>query len=405
MSIFRSLSSFNYRTWAAGAIVSNVGTWMQRTAQDWIVLTELTHNNATAVGIVTAFQFAPQLVLLPVTGLAADRIDRRKLLFATQALMGLLALGLGLLTLAGIVRIWHVYFFALLLGCVTAFDSPARQAFVSDLVDERDLPNAVALNATSFHIARLIGPAVAGILISAIGSGWVFLINAASFLAVLGSLAILRRADLRPSRALAGAKARFADGLRYVRQRPTLQVIFVMLFFVCTFGLNFPIFVSTMSVTVFKKGAGEFGLLTSVMAVGSVTGALLSAGREDPGVRLLVIAAAGFGTALATAALMPSYWLFAFALVFVGASAQTFTVTANSTVQVSTEPGLRGRVLALFLAIALGGMPVGAPILGWVADTYGPRWAVGVGAAGALVATLVALTFLATRREPVESAA
>jgi len=405
LSIFRSLSSFNYRTWAAGAIVSNVGTWMQRTAQDWIVLTELTHNNATAVGIVTAFQFGPQLVLLPVTGLAADRIDRRKLLFATQALMGLLALGLGLLTLAGIVRIWHVYLFALLLGCVTAFDSPARQAFVSDLVDERDLPNAVALNATSFHIARLIGPAVAGILISAIGSGWVFVINAASFLAVLGSLTILRRAELRPTRALAGAKARFADGLRYVRERPTLQVIFVMLFFVCTFGLNFPIFVSTMSVTVFKKGAGEFGLLTSVMAVGSVTGALLSAGRENPGLRLLIAAAAGFGAALGVAALMPSYWLFAFALVFVGASAQTFTVTANSTVQVSTEPGLRGRVLALFLAIALGGMPVGAPILGWVADAYGPRWAVAVGAAGALVATLVALAFLATRREPVESAA
>jgi len=178
---FRSLEGFNYRTWAGGAIVSNVGTWMQRTAQDWVVLTQLTHNNATAVGVVMALQYGPQVLLLPLTGFAADHLDLRKLLFATQAAMGALALGLGLLTVSGLVELWHVYVFAFLLGCVTAFDAPARQTFVSELVAEADLSNAVALNSTSFNAARTIGPAIAGVLIATVGSGWVFLINAACF--------------------------------------------------------------------------------------------------------------------------------------------------------------------------------------------------------------------------------
>src|SRR5271156_3590484 len=182
---FRSLKVFNYRVWAGGAIVSNVGTWMQRTAQDWIVLTQLTHHNASAVGLVMALQFGPQLLLLPLTGFAADHFDRRKLLLATQGAMGALALGLGILTVTGLVQLWQVYVFAFLLGCVSAFDSPARQTFVSELVVEADLSNAVGLNSTSFNAARMIGPAVAGVLIAAVGSGWVFLINAASFAAVL----------------------------------------------------------------------------------------------------------------------------------------------------------------------------------------------------------------------------
>jgi len=189
---FRSLQSFNYRIWATGALVSNIGSWMQRTAQDWIVLTELTHQNATAVGIVMGLQFGPQLLLLPLSGFAADHLDRRKILFCTQAAMGLLALGLGLLVVTGVVRLWHVYVFAFLLGCAAAFDSPARQTFVADLVGERDLPNAVALNSTSFNAARMIGPAIAGGLIAGVGSGWVFLINALTFLAVLCSLSLLR---------------------------------------------------------------------------------------------------------------------------------------------------------------------------------------------------------------------
>ena len=215
-STFRSLRNPNYRIWAAGALVSNIGTWMQRTAQDWIVLTELTDRNATSMGIVMGLQFGPQLLMLPLTGYAADHFNRRKLIFCTQVAMGLLALGLGLLTVTGLVKLWHVYIFAFLLGCAAAFDAPARQTFVAELVEERDLPNAVGLNSTSFNAARMFGPALAGLLISAVGSGWVFLINAVSFLAVLGSLVALRPHRLRPTQRAVRTRGSFAEGFRYV---------------------------------------------------------------------------------------------------------------------------------------------------------------------------------------------
>src|ERR1700692_4642505 len=262
---FRSLRGFNYRMWAGGAFVSNVGTWMQRTAQDWILLTQLTPPNATAVGVVMSLQFGPQVLLLPWTGFAADHLDRRKLLFATQAAMGGLALGLGILTLAGLVQLWHVYVFAFLLGCVTAFDAPARQTFVSDLVVEADLSNAVALNSTSFNAARMIGPAIAGVLVAAVGSGWVFLINAVSFAAVLCSLSLLRVRELHPRSRAVRTRGSLAEGFRYVWERPDLKAVLLMLFLIGTFGLNFPIFISTMSVTVFHAGAGQYGFLTSIM--------------------------------------------------------------------------------------------------------------------------------------------
>jgi MFS family permease len=395
---FRSLKGFNYRVWAGGAIVSNVGTWMQRTAQDWIVLTQLTHNNATAVGVVMALQFGPQVLLLPLTGFAADHLDRRKLLLVTQAAMGLLAMGLGLLTLAGAVRLWHVDLFALLLGCVTAFDATARQTFVSDLVAEADLSNAVALNSTSFNAARLIGPAAAGFLIAGVGSGWVFLINGASFGAVLVSLCLIRPGELQPRTRAVRTRGSLAEGVRYVWGRPDLKAILVMLFLIATFGLNFPIFISTMSVTVFHAGAGRYGLSSSILAVGSVIGALLAARRARPRITLLLAGSACFGLGLALAAVMPGYGLFCLALVLVGISAQTFTTGANSTVQISTEPALRGRVVAILLAIAVGGTPIGAPIVGWVADRFGPRWALGVGAAAGFGAALVGFRYLGRQR-------
>ena len=391
---FRSLNSFNYRMWATGALVSNVGTWMQRTAQDWIVLTQLTHHNATSVGVVMALQFGPQVLLLPLTGFAADHLDRRKLLFVTQASMGVLALGLGILTVAGLVQLWHVYVFAFLLGCASAFDAPARQTFVSDLVVEADLSNAVALNSTSFNAARMIGPAIAGILIARVGSGWVFLINAASFIAVLCSLSFLRIDELHVADRASRMRGSLAEGFRYIWQRPDLKAVLLMMFLIGTFGLNFPIFISTMSVKVFRAGASQYGLLTSIMAIGSVAGALLAARREKPNWALLLAGAGFFGFGCALAAIMPNYWLFGLALIVIGVSAQTFTTTVNSTVQLSTEPVMRGRVMAILLAIALGGTPIGAPIVGWVADRFGPRWAMGIGGASGCGAAIVGVYYL-----------
>jgi MFS family permease len=395
---FRSIRNYNYRVWAAGALVSNVGTWMQRTAQDWLVLAELTHKNATALGIVMALQFGPHALMLPLSGLSADYFDRRKLLMLTQAALGLLALGLGILTISGAVRLWHVYLFAFLLGSVSAFDSAARQTFVAELVGEEDLSNAVGLNSTSFNAARMIGPAVAGVLITAVGSGWLFVINAASFVAVLCSLFFLRVDQLHRGVKTNRGRGGLADGFRYVWRRPDIKAILVMLFLIGTFGINFPIFISTMAVGVFHAGASQFGLLTSMMAIGSVAGALLSARREKPSMSVIVAAAAIFGFGFCIAAAMPSYGLFGCALVIIGLSAQTFTTTANSTIQLSTEPEMRGRVIALFLAIAVGATPIGAPFVGWVADTFGPRWALGVGAASGFGAVIVAVHYFAKHR-------
>jgi MFS family permease len=395
---FRSFESFNYRVWSGGAIVSNVGTWMQRTAQDWIVLTQLTAHSATAMGVVMGLQFGPQLLFLPWTGYAADHFDRRKLLMATQAVSALLALGLGLLTITGLVQLWHVYVFAFLLGTVSAFDAPARQTFVSDLVVDDHLANAVALNSTSFNAARMIGPAIAGVLIASVGSGWVFIINAVSFLGVLSSLMLLRVHELLPQDRIVRSKGSFADGFRYVAKRPDLKVILVMLFLIGTFGFNFAIFISTMSVSVFHGDASQYGVLMSIMAIGTVIGALIAARRSQPDMSLLVSGAAVFGGGMVLAALMPNYWLFGAALILVGTAALTFTTSTNSLMQLSTEPAMRGRVMAIRLAIALGGTPIGAPIVGWVVDTYGPRWAIGVGAAAGIAAAAVGVGYMVKYR-------
>ncbi len=372
---------------------------MQRVAQDWLVLTQLTHNSASAVGVVMALQFGPQMLMLPFSGFAADFFDRRKLLMATQAAMGLCALGLGLLTVTGVVQLWHVYVFAFLHGCAAAFDAPARQTFVSDLVGEADLPNAVALNSTSFNAARMVGPALAGLLIAGVGTGWAFLANALSFGGVLCSLTFLRRGDLRHNRRAVRAPGGFVAGFRYVWKRPDLRAILLMLFLIGTFGMNFQIFISTMAVKVFHTDAGGYGFLASMMAIGTVTGALLAAGREKPRIELLLIGTAIFALGCALAAIMPSYWLFGAMLVVIGVSALTITNSTNSLMQLSTEPAMRGRVMAIRLAIALGGTPIGAPFVGWVADRFGPRWALGVGAAAGVAAAIVMIFYLVKYRD------
>ncbi|KML43087.1 MFS transporter [Burkholderia cepacia] len=396
--VFRSLRSFNYRVWAIGALVSNIGTWIQRTAQDWLVLTQLTHHDASAVGTVMALQFGPQLLLLPWTGYAADRFDQRKLLMVTQGLMGVLALVLGALTVTGVVRLEHVYIFAFLFGCAAAFDAPVRQTFVAELVGDRELANAVALNSTSFNAARMIGPAAAGFLIASIGTGWAFLANGLSFFAVLASLSLLREDELRANVRAGRSRSGLLDGFRYVWRRDDLKAILVMLFLIGTFGLNFQLFISTMAASVFHVDARGFGVLSSMMAVGTVTGALLAARREQPRFRHLWFGAALFGLGCTLAALAPSYWLFAAALVLTGIAAITFMNSTNSLMQLSTEPAMRGRVMALRLAVALGGTPIGAPVAGWVANHLGPRWALGVGAASGFAAALVATHFVKRSR-------
>jgi MFS family permease len=388
--MFRSLRIFNYRIWAAGALVSNVETWMQRTAQDWLVFTQLTDHNASAVGMVMALQFGPQLLLLPWTGFAADHYNQRKLLIATQATMGALALALGLLTVISLVQLWHVYVFAFLSGCAAAFDAPVRQTFVAELVGDADLSNAVALNSTSFNAARMIGPAVAGLVIASVGTGWAFLINGASFVAVLISMSLFRISELRPNARARRSKDSFTEGFRYVWSRPDLKTILVMLFLIGTFGLNFPIFISTMAIGVFHTDARGYGLLSSIMAIGTLSGALLAAGRARTRFMTLLIGAVIFGLGCTLAAIAPNYWLFAGALVVIGAAALTVTNATNTLMQLSTEPAMRGRVMALRVGIALGGTPIGAPIVGWIADHPGPRWSLAVGAASGFAAAVVA---------------
>ncbi len=397
---FRSLRSFNFRLWTAGGLVSNVGTWMQRVAQDWLVLTRLTQHDASALGIVMGLQFAPQLLFLPWTGSAADRLNQRKLIMLTQATMGVLAILLGALTLVGVIRLWHVYVFAFLSGSAAALDAPVRQTFVAEMVGDEDLPNAVALNAMSFNAAQMIGPAIAGLLIATVGIGWAFLLNALSFGAVLLSMSLFRLSELRASARAHRTASSFLEGLRYVWRRPDLRAILVMLFLIGTFGLNFPIFISTMAVNVFHSDARAFGLLSSIMAVGSLSGALFAAGKNRQSLASLLAGAGVFGLGCILAALAPGYWWFAAALTVIGAAALILTNGTNSIMQLSTEPAMRGRVMALRVGVALGGTPVGAPIVGWVANHFGARWALGVGAGAGFTAALVAAYVLACEKVP-----
>ncbi|ALJ18918.1 MFS transporter [Microbacterium sp. No. 7] len=393
-AMFRSFSVFNYRVWFIGALVSNIGTWMQSTALSWVVLTELTDGDAGAMGLTMGLQFAPPLLLVSVTGWFADRFDRRRLLLVTQVLLLLLGVAVGALLLAGLMTLPLMYVFAFALGLVAAFDAPARQAFVSDLVALENASNAVALNAASFNGARMIGPAVAGVVIVAVGTGWVFLINALTFLAMIVALSLIRVDELIPRARMAG-RSRLTDGMRYVAGRADLVVTFTMVFLLGAFGMNFPIFASTMALE-FGHDADGYGLLSSILAIGSLAGALLAARRDRARIRLVIAGAGMFAGAITVSAFMPTYWLYAFVLVFTGFAVVTTLTTANGYVQTTTDPALRGRVMALYMAILMGGTPIGAPIVGWVAAQFGPRAAILMGGATAFLAFAVGLVWLVT---------
>ena len=393
---FASLRVHNYRLYAAGGLISNSGTWMGRVAQDWLVLTELTDHSASALGIATGLQFAPFLLLAPWSGMIADRFPKRRILLTTQSTLLATALLLGALTVTGAVQLWHVYALALVQGLAQAVDNPARQTFVSEMVGPGLLANAVALNSASFHAGRMIGPGVAGLLIAAYGTGVAMLANAASFPLLIVALLVMRARELQPA-PLARGRGQIREGLAYVRGRPDLQVVMVLVFVLGTFGLNFQITTALMATRAFGKGPTEFGLLGSVMAIGSLSAALLSARRARPRLRVLLLALAGFTVASGLAALAPTYEWFAVALVPCGLAALTAMTTANALVQLSVDPSVRGRVMALYMAIFMGGTPIGAPLIGRLGDWAGPRWTIGVGTIAVGLSVLVVGGWLVRR--------
>ncbi|MFF8372494.1 MFS transporter [Streptomyces lydicus] len=385
-----------FRRYVTGQLVSNTGTWMQRAAQDWLVL-QLTGHSGTAVGIVTALQFLPQSLLGLWGGVIADRYAKRTLLLTTQSLMAGQALLLGVLTLGDTVRVWHVHALALSLGVVTALDGPARNAFIGELVGRERLPSAVSLNAAQFNAARVLGPAAAGVTIAAVGNGWVFLLNAVSYAAVLAGLATMRPGALAAASRRVAKDVRLTDALRHIRTTRALRRTLLLTAVIGTFGLNFQVTVSLMAATEFHTGAAAFGALSSAYAAGSLLGALRGAGRRrPPSLRLLVGWAATFGLLEAVTGVMPTPLACAVVLVPTGAAAVLVTTMANTLVQLTTAPDMRGRVLSVYFLVLLGGTPLGAPLIGWIAQTFGARYGLVLGgvagllAAGAVAAASVA---------------
>ncbi|MGW2740805.1 MFS transporter [Streptomyces sp. NPDC001450] len=369
--MFSSLRIRNYRLFFTGQVVSNTGTWMQRIAQDWLVLS-LTGSSA-AVGITTALQFLPMLLFGLYGGVLVDRLPKRPTLLVTQTSMAVTGLALAALTLTGHVQVWHVYVAAFAVGLATVLDNPARQSFVSEMVGPEQLQNAVSLNSANFQSARLVGPAVAGLMITGVGTGWAFLFNGLSFVAPVAGLLLMRARELHVVERAPRGKGQLREGLSYVAKRPELIWPIVLVGFIGTFGFNFPVWLSAYADDVFHAGAGAYSLFNTLMAVGSLGGALLAARRGTARLRVLIAAAVAFGTLETVAALAPSYWLFALLMVPIGVFGLTVNVTANTAVQMATDPAMRGRVMALFMMVFMGGTPLGAPVVGWITDTYGPR--------------------------------
>jgi MFS family permease len=377
-------------------VLSNSGTWMQRVAQDWLVL-DLSGTSAVALGITTGLQFLPFLLFSLWGGTLADRIDRRRLLIWTQVAAGLLSAALGVLTITGHATVSLVYVMAFLLGCAAAMDNPARQAFVHEIVGQETLPNAIALNSTSFNLARLVGPALAGLMIAAVGSGWVFLLNAASYIIVIATLLLMRVSELHPQ-VRDTTRAKLADGVQYVRHRRRLKLVLALAFVVATFGLNYQITMALMARQQFHMGAEAFGLMSTSLAFGALCGSLLAARRRHVTLRLVVVAALVFGAIEVVVGFSPTYAAMLFVLPFAGGFAMTFTTSAQSFLQLHSDDWVRGRVMGIYTLLFFGGTPLGAPVIGWAAEHFGPRSGlIGGGLATVLAALLCLVVYVVTR--------
>jgi len=369
---WRSFRHRNYRILFPANAASNIGTWAQRVAQDWLIL-QLTNNSGTYLGLITAVQFAPVLFFSLHGGALADRVNKRKLLIFTNFIGALSSLGLGLLVLAGNVKIWHVFFFALTLGIASALDAPIRQSFTSEIVGHSDIANAVSLNSANFNAGRLIGPAVSGFLIARFDTGPSFLINAVTYVLVIFALIRMRESDffIQEKKATQGT---VREGLQYALARPDLYVVMMVVFFVATFGLNMQIFNALMATKEFGKGPASFGLLGTYVAIGSLTGALISARLERHRRTIFVIkGGVVFSLAIALLSIAPNYLWYSLWLPLCGFSALTMLITANSLIQVNCDPAIRGRVSGIYLLIFMGGTPFGSPLIGWLVEVIGVR--------------------------------
>jgi MFS family permease len=389
--MFSSLRVRNYRFYAAGNLASNIGTWMQRIAQDWLVL-ELTDNDPVALGIAAALQFGPILLLSLWAGVLADRLDKRKLLIGVQIGLASCALVLGLLDVAGLVQVWHVYLLCVAVGVFVAVEVPVRQAFVAEIVGRAHVTNAVALNASGFNLARVVGPAIAGMMIVLIGTGWLFIANAVLTMAVVYGLFLMRPAELLRTPKIPRRKGQLVEGLRYVRKRPDIVTVLALVFFVSTFGMTFYVTLAVVAANGFGRDADGYGLLSTALAVGTLAGALLAARRSAngrPRTRVLLGAAFAFGVLEITVGLMPTFLSFALALIPAGIALMTFMTTANATVQLAVVPEMRGRVMGLYMLVFLGGNPIGAPMTGWMAHEWGARSPFYVGGAIAALSAVV----------------
>ena len=399
--MFRSLRERNYRYYASGQVVSLTGTWMQRAAQDWLVL-ELSGGSPAALGVAVALQFLPTLALTLWAGVFADRFDKRTILIVTQTALGLCGFALGTLDVTGIAVLWHVYVLCFVLGCFSAVDAPVRQSFVVEMVGPAQLTNAVALNSMTFNLARIVGPAIAGLAITAVGTGWVFLANGLSSVAVVAGLLLMDATALHRPRAAGKERGQLRAGLRYVRGRPDLVVVMVLMFCVGAFGMNFENTFAVMARNVFHREADGYGILITMLAVGTLTGATLAARRSGkPGsrLRLMLLGAGVFGALEALAGLMPGYWMFAVCLIPVGIAVMTFTTSANSTVQLAVEPTMRGRVMGLYMLLFMGGKPLGGLASGWLAEVLGPRWPLVLGGLLSLAAAVGGAVALSHQRK------